>query len=180
MNQTSPVNPLAVRRTRMKGVLICLVSLALGGAFGAGVLAQSYWALAVPVALGVLAVVFLTTWTGYTLYSMDRQAATTERTEGEPDHVPKAHLLERWLARALALMLAVAGPTAGGVFVAGVLQQSYWALAVPVGVFLAVGLGLVFRVGWAVAFSQTTLPMKAAADRQREAALTARSLEQRG
>ena len=58
---------LALRRARRTGVLVCIVTVLLAAGFLAGLARQSYWALAVPVAAGVLGVLTLAFWIGYTI-----------------------------------------------------------------------------------------------------------------
>jgi hypothetical protein len=52
-------------------------------------------------------------------------------------------------------LLICAGAVALGVaFLVGLLARSWWAVALPVGAFLAVVLGLTFWVGWTIATVQ--------------------------
>ena len=52
-------------------------------------------------------------------------------------------------------LLICAGAVAVGVtFLVGLLTRSWWAVALPVGAFLAVVLGLTFWVGWTIATVQ--------------------------
>jgi hypothetical protein len=62
--------------SRAQGGLICIAVVVLGALFLGGVLRESYWALALPVAILVLAVLGLAFWVGWTI--------ATVRVEPEP------------------------------------------------------------------------------------------------
>jgi len=70
-------NP-ADERSRILGGLVCLGAIAAAALFVAGVLAGSYWALAIPVSAAVLFVLGLVTWIGWTIATVQVEA------EGEP------------------------------------------------------------------------------------------------
>lgn len=53
--------------SRAQGGLICVAVVVLAAIFLLGLLEGSYWALAVPVAIGVAFVLGLTFWVGYTI-----------------------------------------------------------------------------------------------------------------
>ena len=53
--------------SRTQGGLICAAVVILGAWFLLGLLQQSYWALAIPVAILVFFVLGLTFWVGYTI-----------------------------------------------------------------------------------------------------------------
>ena len=53
--------------SRTQGGLICIGVVIVGAWFLLGLLQQSYWALAIPVAVFVLFVLGLTFWVGYTI-----------------------------------------------------------------------------------------------------------------
>ena len=53
--------------SRTQGGLICVAVVVLAAVFLLGLLEQSYWALALPVAIGVAFVLGLTFWVGYTI-----------------------------------------------------------------------------------------------------------------
>src|SRR5262245_58503867 len=57
----------ADERSRILGGLVCLSAIAAGALFIGGVLAQNYWALAIPVAAVTLFVLGLVTWIGWTI-----------------------------------------------------------------------------------------------------------------
>ena len=53
--------------TRVQGGLICAVVLGLGALFALGLLRESYWALAIPVAAIVVFALGLAFWVGWTI-----------------------------------------------------------------------------------------------------------------
>jgi hypothetical protein len=53
--------------SRAQGGLICIAVVVVGAVFLLGLLQQSYWALALPVALVVFFALGLTFWVGYTI-----------------------------------------------------------------------------------------------------------------
>jgi hypothetical protein len=53
--------------SRAQGGLICIAVVVVGAVFLLGLLQQSYWALAIPVALVVFFALGLTFWVGYTI-----------------------------------------------------------------------------------------------------------------
>jgi threonine/homoserine efflux transporter RhtA len=69
--------------SRTQGGLICVGVVVLGAWFLLGVLKESYWALALPVALLVFFALGLTFWVGYTI-------ATVEVEPYEEDAPPAA------------------------------------------------------------------------------------------
>jgi hypothetical protein len=136
---------LSMRRSKRHGVLLCATTSLLTLIFLYGLWQGSYWALAVPVAIGVLTALWLMFWIGYTI-------STINGIPAEADQYDSTNA--RWIARCLcaaSVLLSV-------VFLLGVLRQSYWALAIPVaGAVLSV-LGMVFWIGWAIVTQKTTLP----------------------
>jgi hypothetical protein len=64
----------ADERSRILGGLVCLSAIAAGALFLAGVLAQNWWALAVPVSAAVLFVLGLVTWIGWTIATVQVEA----------------------------------------------------------------------------------------------------------
>lgn len=66
--------------SRAQGGLICVGAVVLASLFLIGVLQESYWALAIPVAAGVLFVLGLTFWVGWTI--------ATIHVEPEPESTP--------------------------------------------------------------------------------------------
>jgi hypothetical protein len=64
----------ADERSRILGGLVCLSAIAAGALFIGGVLAQNWWALAIPVAAGVLFVLGLVTWIGWTIATVQVEA----------------------------------------------------------------------------------------------------------
>jgi hypothetical protein len=61
-------------RSRILGGLLCIGALAAAALFLAGVMARSYWALAIPVALAVMFVLGLVTWIGWTIATVQVEA----------------------------------------------------------------------------------------------------------
>lgn len=135
---------LAARRSRRHGVLICAVTLLLALVFVYGLWHGSYWAVALPVALGVFSALWLLFWIGYTISTVRGIPAEAEQYHGASS---------RYIARGIcagSLLL-------GMVFVVGVSLQSYWALALPVAAAVLALLGMVFWIGWAIVRQKTTL-----------------------
>ena len=64
----------ADERSRILGGLVCLSAIAAGAMFIGGVLAQNWWALAIPVAAAVLFVLGLVTWIGWTIATVQVEA----------------------------------------------------------------------------------------------------------
>ena len=61
-------------RSRVLGGLLCFGAIAAAALFLAGVLAKSYWALAIPVTLVVLFVLGLVSWIGWTIATVQVEA----------------------------------------------------------------------------------------------------------
>ena len=68
--------------SRAKGGLICVAVLVLGAWFLLGLLQESYWAIAVPVAIVVFFALGLSFWVGYTIATV--QAEPFEEPEAPP------------------------------------------------------------------------------------------------
>jgi hypothetical protein len=64
----------ADERSRILGGLVALSAIAAGALFVGGVLAQNWWALAIPVAAAVLFVLGLVTWIGWTIATVQAEA----------------------------------------------------------------------------------------------------------
>jgi len=60
-------------------------------------------------------------------------------------------------ARAIALGICIASVAVAGVFLLGVLRQSYWALALPVAGAVRSLAAMVFWIGWAIVTQRSTL-----------------------
>ncbi len=72
--------------SRTQGGLICVGVVILGAWFLLGLLQQSYWAIAIPVAIVVLFALGLTFWVGYTIATIQvdpYQDSETEAAEGD-------------------------------------------------------------------------------------------------
>lgn len=61
-------------RSRILGGLLCVGALAAAALFLAGVMARSYWALAIPVLFAVMFVLGLVTWIGWTIATVQVEA----------------------------------------------------------------------------------------------------------
>jgi hypothetical protein len=61
-------------RSRVLGGLLCFGAIAAAALFLAGVLARSYWALAIPVTIVVLFVLGLVSWIGWTIATVQVEA----------------------------------------------------------------------------------------------------------
>lgn len=70
--------------SRLYGGLICLGIILVGLAFIVGILCQSYWAVAIPVAAGFLTVLGLGFWVGWTIMTI-RVESPTPNTKAESD-----------------------------------------------------------------------------------------------
>jgi hypothetical protein len=62
--------------SRLYGGLICFGILLIGLVFVAGILYQSYWAVAIPVALGFLTILGLGFWVGWTIMTIRIESPT--------------------------------------------------------------------------------------------------------
>ncbi|MBI2918141.1 MAG: hypothetical protein HYY01_09115 [Chloroflexi bacterium] len=54
-------------RSKLIGALLCIVAIVAAVVFVWGIATESYWAVAVPVAIGFLAVMALVFWIGWTM-----------------------------------------------------------------------------------------------------------------
>jgi hypothetical protein len=136
---------------------VCAAALTLAAAFLFGLVQRSYWALAVPVTITVLAALALA-------FSIGWSIATVRGIP--PQAEPYTGRGSLWAARAIcAISVAL-----GAAFLWGVLRQSYWALAIPVAVAVLGLAAMVFQIGWAVIRKRDTLPLKEARERARDLA----------
>ena len=140
---------LAFRRSKRTGMKICVGSAILAALFGYGVVGGSYWALAIPVAVGVMAALWLAFWVGWTISTID-----SVPPEADPYDSRFSKLAGKGIC-IVSVLLAL-------VFIAGVWELSYWVLAIPVSVAVLGLLLMVFHIGWAIATQGTTLPAHAA------------------
>jgi energy-coupling factor transporter transmembrane protein EcfT len=67
--------------SRTQGGLICIAVVIVGAWFLLGLLLQSYWAIAIPVAILVFFVLGLTFWVGYTIATIQ----VDPYQDGEPE-----------------------------------------------------------------------------------------------
>lgn len=135
---------LSARRSRRHGMLICAAAALLALIFVYGLWHGSYWAVALPVALGVFTGLWLMFWIGYTISTVGGIPAEAEQYSGA-----KACSIARGICAGSVLL--------GVIFVVGVLLRSYWALAIPVAGAVLTLLGMVFWIGWAIVKQKTTL-----------------------
>ena len=103
---------LTVRRSKRHGVRICVMSSLLAFAFLYAVWQGSYWALAIPVALGVLTGLWLMFWIGYTISTVGTIP-------------PQADQYDSKRARRIAQGICVGSGLLGVVFLVGIARQSY-------------------------------------------------------
>jgi threonine/homoserine efflux transporter RhtA len=80
--------------SRTQGGLICVAVVVLGAWFLLGVLKESYWALALPVALLVFFALGLTFWVGYTIATVqvepyEENEAPAADAESDADTSPE-------------------------------------------------------------------------------------------
>ena len=69
--------------SRTQGGLICVAVAVLGAWFLLGILKESYWALALPVALLVFFALGLTFWVGYTIATVQVEPYEEAAPDGE-------------------------------------------------------------------------------------------------
>ena len=148
---------LSRRRSRRTGLAICSLAALLAAAFALGLWNGSYWALAIPVSLAVLAALGLAFSIGWTI-------ATVHHVP--PQAEPYTGRASRWAAWGICAASALLAPA----FLWGLVRESYWALALPVALAVLGLLAMVFRIGWAVIRRRNTLPLKEARERAEEEA----------
>ena len=71
--------------SRTQGGLICVGVVIVGAVFLLGLLQQSYWAIALPVAILVFFVLGLTFWVGYTIATIQVEPYQDVTPAAEPD-----------------------------------------------------------------------------------------------
>ncbi len=71
--------------SRTQGGLICVGVVIVGAVFLLGLLQQSYWAVALPVAVLVFFVLGLTFWVGYTIATIQVEPYQDTTPAAEPD-----------------------------------------------------------------------------------------------
>ena len=74
--------------SRTQGGLICVGVVILAAWFLLGLLQQSYWAIAIPVALLVFFALGLTFWVGYTIATIQVEPFDAEPPAAGPDATP--------------------------------------------------------------------------------------------
>ena len=70
--------------SRFWGGLFCLAVIVAAVVFLWGISCQSYWALAIPVAVGFLGVLALGFWIGWTILTIKTTPPSSESTPGPP------------------------------------------------------------------------------------------------
>ncbi len=70
-----------MEKSRKVGVVICVGTVLVSVAFIWGIALHNYWAVAIPVAIGFLAVLALAFWIGWTLAVTEIEAPKPELTE---------------------------------------------------------------------------------------------------
>lgn len=70
-----------MEKSRKVGVVICVGTVLVGVAFIWGIALRNYWAVAIPVMIGLLAVLALAFWIGWTLAVTEIEAPKPELTE---------------------------------------------------------------------------------------------------
>lgn len=70
-----------MEKSRLVGVVICLGTALVGAAFICGIALRNYWAVAIPVMIGFLAVLALAFWIGWTMAVTEIEAPKPELTE---------------------------------------------------------------------------------------------------
>lgn len=136
---------LALRRAKRTGLLICIGSTILGVMFLYGIALQSYWALAIPVAIAVFFVLGLAFSIGYTINTVRGIPDEAEHYDGKGP-------------RRIAMGISAGAVIVGIVFSIFLVQAAYWAIAVPVTLAVLGFLGMVLIIGWSVFVQKTTLP----------------------
>jgi O-antigen/teichoic acid export membrane protein len=150
MNRMPHEPDLSLRRSRRVGVRICVAAALTAAVFLYGIAVESYWALAIPVAVGVLTALSLSFWIGYTINTV----------RGIP---PEAEHYRSDAARWIALGICGASVLLALVFLLGIVARSYWALAIPVALAVLGLAGMVFWIGWAIV-TQKSAPSGPGAD----------------
>lgn len=145
MNRMPHEPDLSLRRSKRVGLRICIAAAAVAALFLWGIAVESYWALAIPVAVAVLTALTLMFWIGYTINTVRGIPAEAEHYRSDA---------ARWIALGIcgaSVLLAL-------VFLLGIVARSYWALAIPVGLAVLSLAGMVFWIGWAIVTQKPPAP----------------------
>jgi hypothetical protein len=135
---------LSLRRSRRTGWKVCGASAGAAVLFLWGLSQESYWALALPVTVAVLTALSLAFYVGYTILTV----------RGIP---PEADQYDARGAKWAAFGICAGSVIVGFIFLAGVIAQSYWAIALPVAAAGFGLLGMVFWIGLAIVLQKSTL-----------------------
>ena len=150
-----------MHRSRTPGFIACILSVLATAAFVyyafialspdeisslAALNDRTFYAIATPIALVAFAICGTGFWVGWTIL-------TIKVAPPMPDIVEKKDYakLKAFFLCLLTLALAV-------IFIYGVYQRSYWALAVPAAAITLIVLGMVFWIGIAIITARSTLP----------------------
>ncbi|MBI4301169.1 MAG: hypothetical protein HY664_01000 [Chloroflexi bacterium] len=68
-------------RSKVGGIIICVVSLVAAGLFIWGVAVRNYWAIAIPVLIGFLGILALTFWIGWTIAVTEAEVPASQIPE---------------------------------------------------------------------------------------------------
>jgi hypothetical protein len=147
-------------RARILGIIACVISAALLAVFGyyayiyndaysisnfQKIAAETYYAVAVPVGMVTIGILSTGFWVGMTILTIKVAPPMPEIVEKKDNSKFKAFLL-CLVTAALAVL-----------FIYGVVQQYYLAIAIPATVIALVLLGMVFWVGVAIITARSTL-----------------------
>lgn len=150
----------AMHRPRIIGLILIIISSALLAfsflqIFGtemlplpvslAGLSAGTYYSLAIPLGLIWIGIMGTGFWIGWTILTLKVETPMPEINNQKDTSKIKAAFL-------CVVTLALAG-----MFVWGIVIQSYWALAIPAAAVTLTVLGAIFWVGWAVLSARNTL-----------------------
>ncbi len=147
-------------RARILGIIACVISAALLAVFGyyayilndaysisnfQKIAAETYYAVAVPVGMVTIGILSTGFWVGMTILTIKVAPPMPEIVEKKDNSKFKAFLL------------CLVTAALAGLFIYGVIQQYYLAIAIPATVITLVLLGMVFWVGVAIITARSTL-----------------------
>ncbi len=107
-----------------------------------------YSAIALPVTAVSLILLGTGLWIGWTILTLKVEKPMPEIVD------------KRDYARPKALLLCLVTLAFMALLILGIINRSYWAIAIPSGIISLVILGAIFWVGWAIVTTRTTLPPK--------------------
>jgi len=148
-------------RTKIYGYLACFLSFVIGILFIQFALINSncyttcelsdlsnysYYSISIPIVLIALSLLSVGFWIGWTILTIKVVPPMPEIVEKKDNSKTKA------------LFLCLMMVFLASVFIYGVFQKSYWALAIPASAITLVLLGMIFWVGIAIITARSTLP----------------------